>query len=106
MGIVLAGMFALTLPATFLSYGVVWLFMRPKQPPSFSFRDHAICFLVAWAATVLSNIGFAPDARSAFMGHASPALLLAPGIVAAVLIAWTKKRLSSAAHISQNSSKD
>ena len=106
MGHILTGMFAFTLPATLLSYGVVWLFMRPKQPPKFSFRDHALCFLVAWASTVLANIGFAPDARSAVMGHSSPALLLVPGIAAAVLIAWTKKRHSSAGPISSDSGKD
>ncbi len=96
MGNILASMFAFTLPATLLTYGVIWLFMRPKQPQSFSFRDHALCICVAWAAAVLANIGFAPDARSAVTGHSSPALLLVPGIVAAVLIAWTKSRLTTA----------
>lgn len=80
MGHLLVSMFAYTLPATLLSYGVVWWIMLPKQPLKFSYRDHAICFFVAWAAAVLANIGFAPDAHSAITGHSSPALLLAPGI--------------------------
>jgi hypothetical protein len=106
MGNILASMFAYTLPATLLSYGVVWWLMRPKQLPSFSFRDHSFCFCAAWAAAVLANIGFAPDARSAVTGHSSPALLLVPGIAAVVLISWTKNRLSATATKTRDSGND
>lgn len=98
------GMFARTLPITLLTYGLVWWIMRPKESSRFSLFEHGICFSLAWVSAVLANILFAPDGRALVQGHDSPAMILMPASVSALVFYFFKRRRDSTPFTSQISS--